>query len=161
MRRVVLVIVATLALGACGGSTDGGRTGTVLDASFTKFDGTTASVRDFRGKPVVINFFSSTCIPCQAEMPDFERVHRDLGDAVTFLGLDVQDTVDDGKAFAATVGVTWVLGREPTAQILQGQLRSQGLPTTVVLDKDGRIVFINTGQVHDLAKQLRDHHVVA
>jgi thiol-disulfide isomerase/thioredoxin len=162
MRRVVLVIVAAALLAACGGSGNS-ATGKTLDASFTKFDGSMSSFQDFRGTPVVVNFFSSSCIPCQAEMPDFERVHRTLGASVTFVGLDVQDTVDEGQAFAVSVGVTWVLGRDPTAQILQGRLKSTNLPTTAILDKDGHVVFLHAGKLDngELEQQLRDNHLIS
>ena len=135
---------------------------TPLDATFKRFDGTTASFAAYRGKPVVVNFFSSTCLPCQTEMPALEHVHQTLGDQVTFLGMDVQDTVEGGKAFVDTVGITWELGRDPDAAILQGAVGGVGLPTTVVLDRDGRIVFTHLGplDVAGLTKQLRDHHLI-
>ena len=159
VRRVGVVLVACallLGLGACGG---GGRSsGQTLDASFSRFDGSQSNFRDYRGKPVVVNFFSSTCVPCQTEMPAFEQIHRAAGDAVTFLGMDVQDTVASGKAFVATVGVTWDMGRDPDASILQS-LAGVGLPTTVVLDRDGRVVYKHLGQLDagELGRQLRDH----
>ena len=69
VRRVVGVSIACallLVLTACGG---GGSSNKTLDASFTRFDGSQASIGDYRGRPVVVNFFSSTCVPCQTEMP--------------------------------------------------------------------------------------------
>jgi thiol-disulfide isomerase/thioredoxin len=152
---VVLVACALLLISACGG---GGSSNQALDATFSRFDGSQASFRDYRGKPVVVNFFSSTCVPCQSEMPAFEQIHRTAGDAVTFLGMDVQDTVASGNAFVETVGVTWDLGRDPDASILQS-LGGVGLPTTVVLDRDGKIVYKHLGQLDagELSKQLHDH----
>ena len=124
----------------------------------TRFDGSQASTRDYRGKPVVVNFFSSTCVPCQTEMPALEQVHRKAGDKVAFLGLDVQDTVASGKAFVESVGVTWDMGRDPDASILQG-LGGTALPTTVLLDANGKIVYQHLGtlDVDELDKQLREH----
>jgi len=46
---------------------------------------------DLRGHPVVVNFWASRCPPCVAEMPDFQRVHRRLGDRVAFLGINQRD----------------------------------------------------------------------
>jgi len=158
MQRVVVVSVACallLVLVACGG---GGSGQDAVDASFTRFDGSQASIRDYRGKPVVMNFFSSTCVPCQTEMPALEHIHRTAGDKVTFLGLDVQDTAESGRAFVESVGVTWDMGRDPDASILQS-LGGTALPTTVLLDADGRIVYQHLGalEVPDLEKQLRQH----
>jgi len=157
MQRVVAVSIACallVVLVGCGGGS-GDKT---VDASFTRFDGSRASVRDYRGKPVVMNFFSSTCVPCQTEMPALEHIHRTAGDKVAFLGLDVQDTVESGKAFVESVGVTWDMGRDPDASILQS-LGGTALPTTVLLDANGRIVYQHLGalQVPDLERQLRQH----
>lgn len=116
-------------------------------------DGTETSFAAYRGRPVVVNFFASTCVPCQTEMPAFEKVHQQLGASVAFVGMDVQDTVDAGRAFVAAVGVSWDIGRDPDASILQQQLGGVGLPTTVILDRDGKVVFSRLGTL-DAAKLL-------
>jgi thiol-disulfide isomerase/thioredoxin len=157
MRPVGFLLVAcalSLVMGACS-SGSGSQT---LDASFARFDGSKANVSDYRGKPVVVNFFSSTCVPCQTEMPALEQIHRSTGDKVVFLGLDVQDTVESGEAFLNSVGVTWDLGRDPDASILQS-LGGTGLPTTVLLDANGRVVYKHLGALKagDLDQQLRSH----
>jgi hypothetical protein len=96
-------------------------------------------------------------------MPALEAVHRTLGDQITFLGMDVQDTVEGGKAFVDTVGITWELGRDPDAAILQGALGGVGLPTTVVLDRNGAVVFSHLGplDVAGLTKTLRDNKLIS
>ena len=160
--RRTIAAAALAALVACSGGGDGGGANKPIDASFKRFDDTTTSVAAYRGKPVVMNFFSSTCPPCRTEMPALEDVHRTLGDQVTFLGMDVQDTVEGGKAFIDTVGITWELGRDPEGAVLQSLVKVIGLPTTVVLDRDGRIAFTHLGplDVEGLTGQLRDHHLI-
>jgi thiol-disulfide isomerase/thioredoxin len=159
-RTIAAGALATLV--ACSGGS-GDSSGKPIDATFKRFDGTAASLAAYRGKPIVVNFFSSTCGPCRTEMPALERVHRTLGEQVTFLGLDVQDTVEGGKAFIDTVGITWELGRDPDGAVLQGLVRVLGLPTTVVLDRDGRIAFTHLGplDVPGLTGELRDHHLIS
>jgi thiol-disulfide isomerase/thioredoxin len=161
--RRPLAAILLIAVVACTGGGGGG--GKVLDDTYQRFDGTEGSFKDFRGTPMVINFFSSTCVPCQTEMPAFEQVHRQLGDQVVFLGMNVQDTVEGGKAFADSVGITWHLGRDPTAAILQGEFGGVGLPTTVLVDRDGRVAFKKLGVFDEgaegLLKQLRDHHLIS
>jgi cytochrome c biogenesis protein CcmG/thiol:disulfide interchange protein DsbE len=96
-------------------------------------------------------------------MPALEHVHRTLGDQVTFLGMDVQDTVEGGKAFIDTVGITWELGRDPDGAVLQKLVTGvPGLPNTIVLDRDGRIAFTHLGplDVDGLTGQLRDHGLI-
>jgi len=161
LLRRILVAVALIALVACTSDSSGHEN--AIDATFQRFDGGTGSIAQYRGKPVVMNFFSSTCIPCRTEMPAFEQVHRTVGDSVVFLGMNVQDTVEGGKAFAESVGITWELGRDPNAAILQGKFGGVGLPTTAVLDRDGRTVFVRLGTLDsaELTKQLRDHHLIS
>jgi thiol-disulfide isomerase/thioredoxin len=152
----VLVCVALVACTSAGGGS--GRAGGPLDASFFKLDGTQSSFATYRGTPVVVNFFSSTCVPCVTEMPALQKLHEQIGDKVAFLGMDVQDTVPSATAFVATVKVTWDIGRDPDGSILQKQLGGVGMPTTAVLDRDGNVVQKWLGQVDiaELTQVLKD-----
>jgi thiol-disulfide isomerase/thioredoxin len=160
-RPIGAVALVVVALVACTGG--GGRAANdPIDATFQRFDGSTANLTQYRGKPVVVNFFSSTCPPCRTEMPALEAVHLSLGDSVTFLGMDVQDTAEGGKAFIDTVGITWELGRDPEGKLLQDLVRDTSLPFTIALDRDGRISFSHRGplDVADLTNQLRRHQLI-
>ena len=160
MVRRALLAVALLTAIAC----TSGSSSKPIDAKFVRFDGASANIADYRGKPVVMNFFSSSCQPCITEMPALEQVHRAVGDQVVFLGMDVQDTVAGGKAFIDTVGITWELGRDPDAAVLQGVVKGVGLPTTVILDAQGRIAYSHLGKLDDpkeLTQILRDHHLIS
>jgi thiol-disulfide isomerase/thioredoxin len=146
MRRSFVALLAALLLMTAGSCSNGGggNGSKALNANFDRLTGGQTSFAAFRGKPLVVNFFSSTCVPCQTEMPAFEQIHQELADRVTFVGLDVQDTVAAGQAFVAAVKVTWELGRDPDAAILQS-LGGVGLPTTLLADRDGRVVFTHLG----------------
>ena len=139
-------------------SGSGGRAGGPVDATFSKLDGSQSSFAAYRGSPVVVNFFSSTCVPCVTEMPALQKLHEQLGTKVAFLGIDVQDTVPSATAFLATVRVTWDIGRDPNGSILQEKFGGVGMPTTVVLDRDGAVVDKWLGQVDvaQLTKLLHD-----
>jgi thiol-disulfide isomerase/thioredoxin len=161
----MVTVVAALAIavtGCSGGGGDGARPGQPLTDSFPRLDGTAASFADYRGTPVVVNFFSSTCHPCLTEMPALEQVHQELGPKVAFLGMNAEDTVEDGKAIVAQTGVTWDIGRDPKDELLQ-RLGGIGLPTTYLLDHEGRVVFSHTGALtaDDLRRALRDHDLIS
>jgi thiol-disulfide isomerase/thioredoxin len=161
LRRIGVVLLIAALIGC---SDSGAKSASSpIDATFKRFDGTTGTFAEYRGKPVVVNFFSSTCVPCQTEMPALERVKQNLGDQVTFLGMDVQDTDTSGHAFVETVGITWELGLDPDGSILQQLVHDVGLPTTVILDRQGRIVVTHLGalDVSTLTQQLRDHQLIA
>lgn len=118
----------------------------VPTGSIRRFDGSAFSMADYRGQPVVVNFFSSTCVPCVKEMPDFERVHRQVGDRVTFLGLDVRDTVEAGRALVKRTGVTYDIGLDPDGTLIR-EFGGTVLPTTVFVLPDGTIADVASGRM--------------
>lgn len=105
------------------------------------------------GTPVVVNFWSSTCIPCLKEMPAFEEVHKELDGEVTFLGVDVIDTVEAGNEMVATTGVTYRNARDPRGEIF-AVFGGIALPRTVLIDGDGTIVATHSGEL--TADELRE-----
>jgi len=96
------------------------------------------SLAELAGRPVVINFWASWCVPCRKEMPAFEAVHRRRGDRVAFLGVDRQDDRSDALRFLARTGVTYPSAYDPDGK-LDVPYRLRGMPTTVVVARDGRV----------------------
>ena len=112
---------------------------------YQTFDGGEASVADYRGRPLVVNFFASWCVPCVREMPAFERVHQDVGERVAFLGIDVRDSKTEGERRIDESGVTYDVGRDPSGSLL-AQFGGAAMPTTVLVDADGTIVRLLSGE---------------
>ena len=102
------------------------------------------SLSSFRGKPVLVNFWATWCVPCIEEMPLLQAAHRRTGDKVAFLGIDRQDFRPDALRFLQKTGVTY-----PSAYDREGSLdqayRLRGMPTSVFIGADGRIVDQVTG----------------
>lgn len=105
------------------------------------------------GTPVVLNFWSSTCIPCLKEMPAIEEVHRELEGEVTVVGVDVTDTVEAGKEMVAKTGVTYRNARDPRSEIF-AVFGGIALPRTVLIAADGTIAATHSGEL--TADELRD-----
>ncbi len=99
-----------------------------------------------RGTPVVLNFWSSTCVPCLNEMPAFEEVHDRLGDEVEFLGIDVADTVEDGREMVERTGVTYPNARDPRSEIFT-VFGGIALPRTVLIAADGTVADTHSGEL--------------
>jgi len=118
------------------------------DLGYTSFEDEKLSLRRYAGRPLVINFWSSTCTPCITEMPDIQRVHTQLGDDVAILGLDVQDALESGRFMLTKTGVTYDVGRDPNGDVLLG-LGGLNLPTTVFVASDGTVKAIHTGQLSE------------
>ena len=94
-------------------------------------------------RPTVVNFFSTTCTPCIKEMPAFERVHRSRDD-ISFIGIDVQDQVGPGRKLIERTGITYEALRDPPGDLLR-VAGGVGLPTTLLIDAEGRVVESHTG----------------
>lgn len=125
----------------------------VLAAEFELLDGGTADFADYRGTPLVVNFFASWCPPCLAEMPDFEAVHQDFAGEVAFVGLNMQDSAENGRSLVEQTGVTYDVGRDPDGILFQA-LGGIAMPTTVFVDADGQVVDVHSGAL--TAGALRD-----
>jgi cytochrome c biogenesis protein CcmG/thiol:disulfide interchange protein DsbE len=109
-------------------------------------DGKTVHLEEYKGKVVLLDFFATWCGPCKIEIPWFmemERAHKDKGFSVLGVSMD-----DEGwevvKPFLAELGVNYrvVIGNDATAQIYGGV---DALPTTFLIDRNGRIAAIHIG----------------
>jgi thiol-disulfide isomerase/thioredoxin len=150
---VVLVLVAAV-VGAVlltgGGKKAGNAAGGAAAPSFTLAnlqDGKAPiSLASYRGTPVLVNFWATWCVPCKDEMPLLEAAHKKWGSKVQFVGIDRQDYKPDALAFASRTQVTYPLASDPDAT-LDGAYRLRGMPTSVFIDRNGRIVERVTGPV--------------
>jgi cytochrome c biogenesis protein CcmG/thiol:disulfide interchange protein DsbE len=109
----------------------------------------------FQGKPVVINFWSSTCLPCKDEMPLLEtQWERVQSKGVAFLGIDVEDTTSDGLSFLKQHGVTY-----PSVIDSGGNtLTTYGVtytPETIFIDRTGKVV--SAVRMEITSQQLQDN----
>ena len=102
------------------------------------------------GKPTVLNFWASTCPPCQMEMPDFHDVYQELGGEVQFLMIDgigsLGETEEKGKAYIEEQGYTFPVyyDREMEAVMTYG---ISSFPTTYFIDAEGYLVAGGIGML--------------
>lgn len=133
---VVVGVVAWAAVSRLGGSSSSGGSQGGKAVSYTgqTLDGQSIDLSSYRGKPVVLNFWAAWCPYCRQEMPDlvkFAAAHPD----VNVIAVDVNDEKSDAVSFAAQQGMTFPIISDPNSGFFD-QFQSQGLPTTVFLNKD-------------------------
>ncbi|MEC4576172.1 TlpA family protein disulfide reductase [Streptomyces virginiae] len=110
-------------------------------------DGKTLDTTALKGKVVVLNVWGSWCPPCRAEAPSFAKVSKELTDAgkdVVFVGVNVRDNSKQNAAsFEETFGITYPSLYDPDGKLLlrfpKGSLNPNAIPSTLVLDREGRI----------------------
>ena len=100
------------------------------------------SLRSFRGKTVVLNFFASWCEPCKQEAPVLEQLWRkDRGDQLVVLGVDTgPDVAGDGRRFVKAHGITYPVVFDPNGDVALNRYAIGNLPVTYVLSPTGRII---------------------
>jgi peroxiredoxin len=107
--------------------------------TLTDLDGKSVSLVDFRGKVVVLDFWATWCPPCKREIPDFIDLQKEYGSqGVQIVGIAL-DEPDKVKAFARQNGMNYpvLLGSTEIAVKYGG---IEGIPTTFIIDKSGKIV---------------------
>src|SRR5215212_692427 len=108
-----------------------------------------ASLADYRGHVVVLNFWASWCDPCRAESPLLQRWHERLDKrGATVLGVDVQDVSGDARDFVAKYGLTYPMLRDGPGDV-RDEYGILGLPETFVIDPRGRVAAVARGPVDE------------
>jgi thiol-disulfide isomerase/thioredoxin len=98
----------------------------------------------FSDRPLLLNFFASWCPNCIAEMPGFERVHRQLGDRIGFLGVSQSDARSASIDLAQQTGITYPAGIDATGRF-SNAWGTFGMPTTVFIRPGGTIAYVYAG----------------
>ncbi|MGH3026505.1 MAG: TlpA family protein disulfide reductase [Gaiellaceae bacterium] len=116
--------------------------------SLKRLDGSgTVALASLRGKPVVLNFWASWCVPCKAEAKALEEawtLYEPKG--VVFIGIDYHDVTSDARTFLSHHGITY-----PTVQDGSGAIGSRygvtGVPETFVVGRTGKIALHIAGPI--------------
>jgi thiol-disulfide isomerase/thioredoxin len=118
-----------------------------LEFQLPAFAGGTVSSAALRGKPAVVNFYASWCEVCHAELPAFQAVHQQAGDTVAFVGVNPQSNDSDGAQadMIKETGVRYPTARDRHDDLLRLFNTTGGLPTTLFLDAQGRVVQVHNG----------------
>lgn len=133
---------------ACAGPAwaDAGADGPI-DFTLERLGGGDVSLSDYRGEWLVINYWATWCAPCRKEMPELSELHEERAD-VTVLGLAYEEVEDnDFEAFLQASPVSYPILKVDVYAPPQPFGAPKVLPTTIILDQQGRAVKTYLGPV--------------
>jgi cytochrome c biogenesis protein CcmG/thiol:disulfide interchange protein DsbE len=110
-----------------------------------------ASLADLKGHPVLLDFWASWCGPCAVEAPVVDRVSRRFErKGLVVLGVNVSDTPDVVRAYAAQKGLSYPMVMDPGSGV-SNRFGVKQLPSLVMIDKQGNVMAFLTGVVDEAA----------
>lgn len=168
LRLLLAVLLLSAVTSACGGTSTGDKgyvdgQGIVTrltagerkvpgDVSGTTLTGEDLSLKEYAGKVVVLNVWGSWCVECRQEARSLAGAARELQkDGVVFVGVNTKDSSpDQGLAFEKRYDVPYPSFYDPSGRTLlafHGTLIPSAIPSTVVLDVDGRVAASIQGKI--------------
>lgn len=115
------------------------------DFTLKTLDGPNQRLQEYQGQVVLINFWASWCGPCRQEMPLLDRIHQRYQDAgFAVLGINVEDEVGPAKEVAERSKITFPVLLDQEQKVSE-MYDLQAMPSTVVVDRDGKVRYIHRG----------------
>lgn len=110
------------------------------------------------GRPAVVNVWASWCIPCRSEAPLLRAAHEQEGDRILFIGIDVQDTQANARAFIAEFDLATFDHYFDPNRSVPSTLGRTGVPITFFFDSAGDLVSAHSGVIDErtLAASISD-----
>ena len=109
-------------------------------------DGQTILLEDFKGKPIFMNMWATWCPPCIAEMPNINKLYKEIGSQVNFVMIALDDDFETAKAFNTRKGfdlpIYTLQSRRPP------MYQSTTVPTTYVISADGQLMLTHKGMAN-------------
>ena len=117
------------------------------DFALPSLDGRTVSLADYRGRKVVLSFWASWCGPCRMEAPVlrtfYERTHKESAD-YEVLAISLDDTREAAQTAAAELKMPFPVLLDVSSKVA-GRYLVEGIPTLVVIDRDGKVQYSSVG----------------
>jgi thiol-disulfide isomerase/thioredoxin len=115
------------------------------------FSGAKVTPADFQGRVSILNFWFAGCAPCRVEAPILEELHQEFKDqGVQFFGVNLRDEKPTAEAFEKTFNLTYPSFDDKDGGVLlsvSGLVPPGAVPTTLVLDKQGRVASRVLGEI--------------
>jgi cytochrome c biogenesis protein CcmG/thiol:disulfide interchange protein DsbE len=150
VATLAVIVVVALTRPGQGGGTTIERGKPAPDISGTTLDGIAFRLADLRGRPVVVNFWGPTCVPCRTEFPLLKsKLVEHAADGLVVVGILMADPPDLARSFIAEQGATWATVDDPGGTIRQAY-RVAARPQSYFIDRDGILRSIQIGEVREV-----------
>ena len=125
-----------------------------IDFNLQGLDGQMHSLADYKGKPMVVNFWGSFCEPCVREMPLIQKYYEQYQDqGVAFIGINLDEPTVTVQSFVNEVKVTFPILLD--RNIVSKQYGVVSYPTTFFIRPDGQIAYKFIGEMQDQDVKMR------
>jgi cytochrome c biogenesis protein CcmG/thiol:disulfide interchange protein DsbE len=155
-KKIGLVLFGLLSLNlflaACGNTGPEFVAFPAPDFSLSDLQGNTVKLSQFRGKPVLINFWATWCAPCKEELPLLEKIYQANKNQLEILGVDIAEENTKVEAKVKEVGLSYTTLLDPYLQVTN-QYKVTAYPTSIFVDKDGMVQAVKLGAITDQTSQ--------
>jgi peroxiredoxin len=126
----------------------------VPDFTAKTIDGRELTLSKLRGKVVLLNFWATWCPPCRSEMPLFQKVYQKYKDrGFEIIGISTDASQGQVQKFIKEYGLTFPIIMDD--QNLTAKFNVSGLPTSFLIDRDGRVIKVRLGEYEEIEKDLK------
>lgn len=116
------------------------------DFEFSSFDGKRQKLSDYRGRPVLVNFWASWCLPCRAEMPDIEAALQTYASQqFVAVGVNNGERYNVAQEFLGKIGAKFTAFAYDSSATVAKKYSVQGMPTSYFIDAQGVITLVVLG----------------
>jgi peroxiredoxin len=125
------------------------------DFALQTIDGRQVRLSDFRGRPVLINFWATWCGPCRLEMPGIQAKFEEHAPELVVLAVDFDEPANAVRSFSDELGLTFDVLLDPGGEVNSQVYRVRGYPSSFFVDEDGVIRVVQIGLMTE--GQLEDY----
>jgi cytochrome c biogenesis protein CcmG/thiol:disulfide interchange protein DsbE len=120
------------------------------DITGVTLDGASFRLTELRGRPVIVNFWGPSCVPCRDEFPLFKaKLAEHAADGLAIVGVLMDDPVQPARDFVAELGANWPTVVDPDEKI-RSAYRAAARPQSYFIDADGVLRAIQIGEVSEV-----------
>lgn len=143
------VLLCALAVGSAGVRAQ--STDSLFATTLTGLDDKPVALAQWRGKPLIVNFWARWCGPCRTEIPELAKLRQQyLGKGLEVIGVGIEEKTEPVRDFAKAYDMDYpvLIGKDKGLELMRTLGNTKmGLPFTVAIDRAGKIVVVKMGTI--------------